>query len=212
MKINNFTQELSKKIILSINKKKRYTDNQKVVIIYGTGLFLNSFLKTLTYLVIGVIFHKGLETTGSIFLFMGLRCLSGGKHAKTEMGCFFLSGIIIAVSVGGACFWQMSMRQYWGNVCALNILYAIFSENKRCFGKSNIKNLIGLLVILNIIFIFGALINSYWRALIVITTVEQGMTLVGDGLDERKEIRKMGKICYLFSRKKCREEHSNLDV
>ena len=93
--MKNYTKALAEQIVAVMDRYNNYEELEKIVICYGMELFLNSILKISIYFVIGFSIGKGVETILSIIIFGSLRKVSGGRHAKTDVGCFIMTGSII---------------------------------------------------------------------------------------------------------------------
>lgn len=180
--MTDYTHEVSEKIIGCISEKRYYSDSERIVFTYGMELLLNFVLKAMIYIGIGCVFQKGLETVLSIFVFGVLRFFSGGKHAKTDTGCFLISGSIILIAVCVPLIFQVTTVQYLIILGIVNFIYGMFSENQKHFGCGNKKNKLGVLIILNLMFFVSSLGGSYWKMLVMIIAIEQGITLTGDQL------------------------------
>ncbi len=157
--MKDFTHELSYIIVSKANENYQYSYDEKVVITYGVELFLNFVLKGVIYIGIGFIFHKAMETVMCIFIFGVLRFFSGGKHASPFL-------------------FRLSREMYFTFGCIWTFIYGIFSKNQKHFGNSEKTNKIGLLIILNIIFGVGICISDYWRTIIMMIIIGQGVTLI----------------------------------
>lgn len=67
---------------------------------YGINQMLNMLLNTLTFLLVGLLFHKITETVIFTSAYIPLRIYAGGFHAKTPLRCWCISAImIIAVMI-----------------------------------------------------------------------------------------------------------------
>ncbi len=97
--MKNYTKALAEQIVAVMDRYNNYEELEKIVICYGMELFLNSILKISIYFVIGFSIGKGVETILSIIIFGSLRKVSGGRHAKTDVGCFIMTGSIIFLAV-----------------------------------------------------------------------------------------------------------------
>ena len=93
--MKNYTKALAEQIVAVMDRYNNYEELEKIVICYGMELFLNSILKISIYFVIGFSIGKGVETILSIIIFGSLRKVSGGRPAKTDVGCCIVTGSII---------------------------------------------------------------------------------------------------------------------
>lgn len=91
--MNNLINSLVKKISQS---NPEFSDLQLKKINYGlTGLF-DEITKFVPYYIIFLLFSLQKYYIVTILFFCSLRIFSGGYHAKTYWGCFFISFIIFA--------------------------------------------------------------------------------------------------------------------
>lgn len=90
--MKNYTHLMSEYFVRIIGKKRNYSREEKIVITYGVELLFNTLLKSIVYILLGTLLHQALETVLSIFVFGFLRYFTGGVHAKTDIGCFLITG------------------------------------------------------------------------------------------------------------------------
>lgn len=83
-------------------KRNKVTDVQEMAIRYGIELYLDSLLKIIALILLGLLFGKGIETIISISCFCLLRREAGGIHMQTSIGCFLSMCLITVTSVTGA--------------------------------------------------------------------------------------------------------------
>ena len=110
--MKNYTKALAEQIVAVMDRYNNYEELEKIVICYGMELFLNSILKISIYFVIGFSIGKGVETILSIIIFGSLRKVSGGRHAKTDVGCFIMTGSIIFLAVMSPDIVNVSIKVY----------------------------------------------------------------------------------------------------
>ena len=110
--MKNYTKALAEQIVAVMDRYNNYEELEKIVICYGMELFLNSILKISIYFVIGFSIGKGVETILSIIIFGSLRKVSGGRHAKTDVGCFIMTGSIIFLAVMSPDVVNVSIKVY----------------------------------------------------------------------------------------------------
>lgn len=95
---------MNKKIISwMIEWSSRYTSVGEDIIPvmrYGIEVVLNSFVKILLLLFIGIICGSFIETIVVIMTFGILRKFAGGVHCKTDVGCFLTMFLICQGSIG----------------------------------------------------------------------------------------------------------------
>lgn len=177
------TQALSSLIVSYMNQNREYTDNERQIFTYGIELLLNSLLKMMIYMAAGGIIRNGKEVIAALFVFGILRKLSGGRHAKTSLGCFMITGIILALGIGVPYIFCFSNSEYIFVAIVTWIIYLCFapcdeyyqaverkSERKRQKTKS--------LILSGGILTAGYFMDCYWRMLTLCITFLQGITTV----------------------------------
>ena len=178
-----YTHDLSEKIMRRLRVRRQYSDNEYIVIMYGLELFLNTMLKLVVYLIAGFVCGKFLETLAIIVIWVSLRSCSGGKHAKTDLGCFLLSGGVITFAILCGNIAEMDNETYLGIGILINVLYAILVK------KNIISNSFWLFMILNVIVMSGNLGDGYWKTCVCLIVMEQWMLLVLQGGKKYEEFR-----------------------
>lgn len=188
----DFTQSLTALIVSRMNPGREYTESEQQVFMYGTELILNSLLKVTAYLAIGFLLGKGREIAVSLFLFGSLRKLSGGKHARTNLGCFLATGSILALSVGMPYIFCLPKRQYLWAAMAIWAVYARFAPCDQYYREAERKEearrqKIKTLAVLTVVLLTGYMLSSYWKMLVLWISLLQGITLAegGDCMTER---------------------------
>lgn len=169
---------------------------KKKVLVYGLELIFDSLLKALAYLAVGFVFGKGVETAVVMTAFAALRKTSGGKHAKTNISCFTLTGGILAISVGVPMILQISETTYIAAAAAVLLFYLEFApedEYYRCAGREKQEQMQKIKSVLLAAFILaiGYASGEYWRIAALSVVVLQGVTLInkkGVKRDERERI------------------------
>lgn len=189
-------QTVSVQVMQQMNKKKQYSESEKKVLVYGLELIFDSLLKALAYLAVGFVFGKGVETAVVMTAFAALRKTSGGKHAKTNISCFTLTGGILAISVGVPMILQISETTYIAAAAAVLLFYLKFApedEYYRCAGREKQEQMQKIKSVLLAAFILaiGYASGEYWRIAALSVVVLQGVTLInnkGVKRDERERI------------------------
>lgn len=102
--MRDYTHELSGVIGGKMSRKQNYSKEKEVVVIYGIELILNSLLKAGIYILIGTLLGKTLEVVTAVIVFAAVRKCAGGVHAKSDMGCFLITGAIVFISAFGTDF------------------------------------------------------------------------------------------------------------
>lgn len=181
--MRDMTQVLSSLIVSRMNQNKEYTDNERQIFTYGIELLLNSLVKIMIYLSIGCAIGKGREVMTALFIFGALRKTSGGRHAKTSLGCFFVTGMILILGVSVPYIFRLPMLEYTVAAAVTWVIYLCFApcdeyykatERKAEAKRQKIKSLIlsgGILTV-------GCFMDSYWRMLILCIAFLQGITMV----------------------------------
>ena len=189
-------QIASVQVMRKMDKKKQYSESEKKVIVYGLELIFFFFLKSFAYLAVGFALGKGMEVAAVMTAFGALRKTSGGKHAKTNLGCFTLTGGILAISVGVPMILQISETTYIAVAVAALLLYLEFApedEYYRCAEREKQEQMQKIKSVLLAAFILaiGYVSGEYWRIAALSVVVLQGVTLInkkGVKRDERERI------------------------
>lgn len=74
-------------------------ENKTVICRWGISHILDTAFNIATFLIIGILFKKPIETIVFTLGYIPLRIYAGGYHAKTPFRCWCLSNIILAVSL-----------------------------------------------------------------------------------------------------------------
>lgn len=185
----NYTEKIAQKTISFMERDHSYTEEEKVVYQYGMELFLNSFLKMLLYIFIGFIVKKELEVMVTLFVFGIVRKCSGGKHAKSDAGCFLMTGMIVAFAVMSPYIIGINQIEYKVVVLLINMIYLLFAPRDEYYNdttvyKEKMSAKIQSIIVVNIFLGIGFLAESYWRVILITILVEQGITLLGGKKDE----------------------------
>lgn len=182
--MKDYTHVLTEQIVGEFDKRKKYSNDEKVVISYGIELFLNSALKALIYMLIGISFHKFSEVVVVTIIFGIFRTLSGGIHAETDTGCFLLTGCLIMVAVISPYIFNISSKDCWQIYVICNFIYLIFAPSDEYYDDPNhhrekMMTKTKVIIMVNIFWAIGSAVNDYWRKLILATIMIQGITLLG---------------------------------
>lgn len=94
--IHNLSVEITNKLI-----EKRIIVEETDIYCYGLELVLSSSICTVLSLMTGFILHKGLATLLFLLLFILLRFITGGYHAKSHIKCWgiILCFVLILVNI-----------------------------------------------------------------------------------------------------------------
>lgn len=177
-----FEKEIASRLIKIMDAKKLYSQEKKVIMVYGMELILDSTIKLIVYLLIGVAVGKFKEVLFAVSVFGIIRKFAGGIHAKTGIGCFFLTGMVITVSV-------ISPRIISGNwlilsvfIWIINILYFVFAPCDEYFELAGRKKYYTakweVMILINLLLIIFRSMDFYWRTIGVAATLVEGMTLI----------------------------------
>lgn len=79
--------ELSIRICQKLIDKGIIKEELKRVYTYGIELLLSFFISVLLILIVGTLMHRFVETLIFLFLFVSIRQMTGGYHAKTYFRC-----------------------------------------------------------------------------------------------------------------------------
>lgn len=113
------SKEMQRRLAETIGKwcfeKSRVKEESKTIVIYGIELFLNTFLKAIGLLILGLCFGVLGETIIAMSTFYFLRISAGGVHSRSNMGCF--------LSMVGVC---------WGAIVTDKIISTVSYE--MCIG------------------------------------------------------------------------------
>ena len=91
---------IAEKIVGNMEKQHLIQTDRRSIYKYGINQMLNMLLNTLTFLLVGLLFHKITETVIFTSAYIPLRIYAGGFHAKTPLRCWCISAImIIAVMI-----------------------------------------------------------------------------------------------------------------
>lgn len=181
--MSDITQTLTNLIVSGMNKKRHYTEYEKQVFTYGVELVLNSVLKIFVYLIIGRALGKLKELIVAIFLFAFLRKSSGGKHSKTNIGCFLITGSILILSIYIPYVLNLSGIPYliicfitWVVYVKCAPLDEYYQEKEREIERK--KQKIKTVIWVSVLLLLGFLVNDYWRMLILSVCFLQAITLI----------------------------------
>lgn len=78
------------------------TEEEQIVIQYGTEVFLDGIIKVIILFIIGFLMGFPIEFMMVLFFFCSLRYWAGGHHCKTSARCLWAMILLCIVSVYGA--------------------------------------------------------------------------------------------------------------
>ena len=95
----------------------------------------------------------------------------GGRHAKTDVGCFIMTGSIIFLAVMSPDVVNVSIKVYALIILFMNGIFICLSPCDEYFESlenNNEKMIVKWesVLMINIIFTIGIFINNYWRTII----------------------------------------------
>lgn len=189
--MSDYTHTLAEWGVEKMNKSRNYSDSEKGVLIYGMELILNSVLKACIYIVAGAMCHRMKEALTVIFLFGLIRKYSGGIHANTDVGCFFLTGSLIFGAIFLSNIYEVSIEIYFIMAIGANMIYFFNAPKDDYFEREENwcekeKSKLVTLIIVNIALSLGAVFSTHWRTIIIFTVIGQGILLLGGERDEKK--------------------------
>lgn len=188
--MRDYMHELAARTTNFLGRNKCYTEEEATVITYGTELFFNSVLKAIIYLTVGLISGKFLEVVVAIGVFGGLRVLAGGIHAKTDSGCFVMTGLIILFAVVSPMLISFTTVSYIAVIVTINFLYIGFTPRDEYYESHKdvkTKQKIKVVILVNIILLLSCGLNNYWKTIVTVTILEEGLTLLLGGKNEQKK-------------------------
>lgn len=165
-------------------KQNSVTDIQRTAIEYGVELFLDSLLKIVLLVCIGVLLGKGRETVIVVGCFCLLRKEAGGIHMKTGIGCFLSMFLMTTISIVGAEFITNISAFSSMVVCLIALIvtfyYAPYSTPNNPIIDENIikqKKYKAMITIIILAFI-TIIVQSFIRALILIPVIIEIITIL----------------------------------
>ena len=178
----NKENKILNKLINILDYEKAYSQEKKELIGYGIELILDSAVKFLVYLTIGIVIDKFYEVLFAIFVFGIVRKYVGGIHAKTGAGCFILTGIAIAVSISGSQIMEDNIKTRILLFLIINTLYLVFAPYDEYFDQLDQKKYYivkcKIIILINILLLFLFKINWYWGAIGIGAILAEGITLI----------------------------------
>lgn len=170
------------KLINILDYKKAYSQEKKELIGYGIELILDSAIKFLVYLMIGIVIDKFYEVLFAVFVFGSIRKYVGGIHAKTGTGCFILTGIAIAMSISAPQIMGDNIKIRVLLFLIINTLYLVFAPYDEYFDQLDQKKYCivkcKIMILINILLLFLFMISWYWGAIGIGAILAEGITLI----------------------------------
>lgn len=170
------------KMINILDYEKAYSQEKKELIGYGIELILDSAIKFLVYLMIGIVIDKFYEVLFAVFVFGSIRKYVGGIHAKTGTGCFILTGIAIAMSISAPQIMGDNIKIRALLFLIINTLYLVFAPYDEYFDQLDQKKYCivkcKIMILINILLLFLFKISWYWGAIGIGAILAEGITLI----------------------------------
>lgn len=92
-------EELSQRCSDIFVKYKIVSDAERDIYVYGFELLFTTLFSTISILAAAVFMEKITEAVIFIAVFFVIRMFSGGYHANTHWGCFFITNAVFFVSL-----------------------------------------------------------------------------------------------------------------
>ena len=181
--MKDYTHELSGVIGRKMSRIQNYSEEKDVVVTYGIELILNSLLKAVIYILIGTLLGKTLEVVTAIVVFAAVRKCAGGIHAKSDMGCFLITGAIVFISAFGTGFLIHFPILYGLLPLISELLYLIYAPCDEYYEKQRGNKVwmtakIKVLLLVNGLFGIGLILGRYWGGILILSVFLEGITLV----------------------------------
>lgn len=126
-------KNISKCIIENMDKKRKYSLEEKIVIEYGIELFLDSAVKAILYIGVGIIIGRIKETFCALIVWCMIRKQSGGRHAKNNFICFMISGSAIFFPIILSAFWKITTEISAISMIIVNYVYILYAPYDEYF-------------------------------------------------------------------------------
>lgn len=156
-------------------------DEENQVIKYGMELLLETLLKIIFLILLGMLFGKAFETLIILSTFCGFRSQAGGKHARTNLGCTGCMVLIWKTSLFGYLNFKISGLAL-GSIYIFSLFITLCcapkSGNLIYFTKERIlkKKICSVLLLTTLMFI--SYLNVYVRELLVYPIIWEVLSLL----------------------------------
>lgn len=161
------------------------TEKEKVIIEFGLTMIGDSLVKTLGILIIGALCSRFWEFAIALVTFSGLRYWAGGRHCRTEIGCFCSMTVICGGAVMGANILEyVRIQRIYIGLLVIFLMLAVYApyQSKNLITKKQEyrrRKKIGACMFCIIVGVFIALIqNCYVGRLILISMVCEVMSIL----------------------------------
>lgn len=115
-------KQINKQIINWCGKYYVMDDAESNVVEYGVQLMLNTSIKIIIILLVGVVLGYLKEVVVSMWVFGCIRYFAGGYHCKTDIGCL---GVMLAISLSPMLFFDIEERISWW-IWSFIIVYSMY--------------------------------------------------------------------------------------
>ena len=146
-------------------------------------LFLNSAIKTILYIIGAIIIGRVKETLFALVIWCIIRKQSGGRHAKSDLVCFIISGSAIFSPVMISSSLKITLKMMVISVIVINLIYMLYAPYDEYFnaGERKIEKKIAKyksIVCLNLFLITGRLGGAKYLNIAIIILLEQGGLII----------------------------------
>ncbi len=90
---------ISERLIELLQRNKIIKSENKELYIYGINQLFVIIINIITTVIIGAAFGMVWESVIFMSMYIPLRSYAGGYHARTQIGCYFFSIVLITISV-----------------------------------------------------------------------------------------------------------------
>lgn len=174
-------KKMSEYIVSYMDKKRNYSIEEITVISYGIELFLNSVIKIIVYMLIGILIGRMKEVLFSFLIWCSVRKQSGGRHAQNDSICFLISGFSIFFPVIISSYIKIIKLQIIINILVINVMYLIYAPYDEYYmGKRReaFKAKCKTILLINIIFILGIYLKRNYLYITIVILYEQGILIL----------------------------------
>ena len=183
-------KNISKCIIENMDKKRKYSLEEKIVIEYGIELFLDSAVKAILYIGVGIIIGRIKETFCALIVWCMIRKQSGGRHAKNNFICFMISGSAIFFPIILSAFWKITTEISVISMIIVNYVYILYAPYDEYFTyeehkQEKINAKCKTIILINAFLLVTFFLRKIYLEIVIITLLEQGMLIIHRSIEER---------------------------
>ncbi|MCM1256319.1 MAG: accessory gene regulator B family protein [Roseburia sp.] len=171
---------LVEKAVDSLVKENAASREEAEVYRFGVEVTLLKVLHLISYFAIALCMRQVLEFIIIFSIFCAFRRNTGGYHAKTRMGCYLFSCIVIAVMLTVS-RGEMSLMHMAGlSICDLTVLVFIspVKNENRPLDEEEISYFRRRLFVLGVLFVLVFVITAWLEYLQLVWLYTIGLTLV----------------------------------